>query len=216
LSDASVAGIAVDAVATPARETTARRWVVPALLLAGLGVIVASRAWATSAGLDPLAIGAVFGLALWGLALRGGGPWRSTSPRSIIGSLAIGAVFGLGLVALAAAGAAIGGSAIVPALGRPAAPFLPWVAITLVVAGAEEALLRGRLFDAVQRAGGIAAAVLITTIAFALMHVPLYGWHVVPLDLGVGLALGGLRLATRSIAAPTAAHAVADLATWWL
>jgi hypothetical protein len=48
------------------------------------------------------------------------------------------------------------------------------------------------------------------------MHVPLYGWHVVPLDLGVGLWLAGLRLATGGIAAPAIAHAVADLATWWV
>jgi membrane protease YdiL (CAAX protease family) len=53
-------------------------------------------------------------------------------------------------------------------------------------------------------------------VVFALMHVPLYGWHVVPLDLAVGLALGGLRVATRGVAAPAVAHAVADLATWWL
>jgi hypothetical protein len=48
------------------------------------------------------------------------------------------------------------------------------------------------------------------------MHVPLYGWHVMPLDLAVGLVFGGLRLATHGVAAPAAAHAVADLATWWL
>ena len=55
-----------------------------------------------------------------------------------------------------------------------------------------------------------------TAVLFALMHVPLYGWHVVPLDLGVGLWLAGLRLATGGVAAPAIAHTVADLATWWL
>ena len=54
------------------------------------------------------------------------------------------------------------------------------------------------------------------TVAFALLHVPLYGWHVVPLDLAVGLVFAGLRLATGSAAAPAVAHSVADLATWWL
>jgi hypothetical protein len=38
----------------------------------------------------------------------------------------------------------------------------------------------------------------------------------VPLDLAVGIVLGGLRIATRSVAAPAAAHATADIATWWL
>src|SRR5204862_4894962 len=91
--------------------------------------------------------------------------------------LTIGLVFGLVLVALTAAGAALGGAGIVPGLGRPAAPFLPWAAITILVAGAEELFLRGRLFDATRRAGGLVAALVVTTLAFALMHVPLYGWQ---------------------------------------
>ena len=33
--------------------------------------------------------------------------------------------------------------------------------------------------------------------AFGLLHVPLYGWAALPLDLAVGLLLGGLRMATR-------------------
>ena len=86
----------------------------------------------------------------------------------------------------------------------------------MLVASAEEAVLRGVLFDRLTRAGGIPLAIGVTTLAFALLHVPLYGWHVVPLDLAVGLGLGGLRVATRSVAAPAAAHALADLATRWL
>jgi membrane protease YdiL (CAAX protease family) len=58
--------------------------------------------------------------------------------------------------------------------------------------------------------------VAVTSIVFALIHVPLYGWHVVPLDLGVGVFLGGLRLVSGSVAAPAIAHIGADLATWWL
>lgn len=59
-------------------------------------------------------------------------------------------------------------------------------------------------------------AIAVTSLAFALIHVPLYGWHVVPLDLGVGVWLAGLRLASGSVAAPAIAHALADLATWWM
>jgi len=77
-------------------------------------------------------------------------------------------------------------------------------------------VLRGSLFGAILRARGPGVAVGITTVIFALMHVPLYGWHVVPLDLAVGLWLAGLRLTTRGVAAPAIAHIVADLATWWL
>ena len=93
---------------------------------------------------------------------------------------------------------------------------VPWALITLLVAAAEEGLLRGVLFDRLERVAGLMPAIALTTLVFALMHVPLYGWHVVPLDLAVGLVLAGLRIWTRGLAAPVAAHAVADLATWWL
>jgi membrane protease YdiL (CAAX protease family) len=203
------------AAAAPIRvraPAVAAGWVVPAGLLLALGAIVGLRWWATRAGLDPLAIGAAFGLALGAVAVaRGRRPTRP-APRSVV----IGIAVGLGLAFITVAASSVSGLAAGVLLGRPHAPFLPWAAITIVVATAEEALLRGRLFDAARRAGGLAPAMLVTTVAFALMHVPLYGWHVVPLDLAVGLALGGLRLATLGIAAPAAAHAVADLATWWL
>jgi hypothetical protein len=48
------------------------------------------------------------------------------------------------------------------------------------------------------------------------MHVPLYGWGVVPLDFGVGFWFAGLRLTGGGVAAPTIAHVIADLSTWWL
>ena len=72
------------------------------------------------------------------------------------------------------------------------------------------------LFDRLRLAGGTTLAIAVTTVAFALLHVPLYGWHVVPLDVAVGLGFAGLRLSTRTVLAPALAHAVADLATWWL
>jgi membrane protease YdiL (CAAX protease family) len=192
------------------------RWLVPVALLTGLAAIVAARWSATRAGLDPLATGAAFGLALGALALVAGGRGAAYRASRRAFAVGIGMGFGLALVAIVLVGAAIAGTHLVPGLGRPATAFAPWVAITILVASTEEALLRGRLFDALRGAGGVMPAVAITTIAFALMHVPLYGWHVVPLDLAVGLAFGGLRLATGSVLAPAAAHATADLATWWL
>jgi membrane protease YdiL (CAAX protease family) len=72
------------------------------------------------------------------------------------------------------------------------------------------------LYDAVARDHGIDAAVVIGAIAFAALHVPLYGWHVVPLDLAVGLVLGALRVWTGTWTAPALAHAGADLIGWWL
>ena len=87
--------------------------------------------------------------------------------------------------------------------------------MTILVACMEEAVLRGVLFAELDRGLGV-AAVVIHSLLFAVIHVPLYGWHVVPLDLGVGLWLAGLRLASGGVAAPAIAHTVADLATWWL
>jgi membrane protease YdiL (CAAX protease family) len=205
-----------------ARRLAGSRWLVPVVLLAGLAAIVAGRWWATRSGLDPLAVGAAFGLALGGLAVVGvsrgarANGAANGAASATVRAAAIGVAFGLALVAIVIAGASIAGAQLVPGLGRPAAELAPWAAITVVVACAEEVLLRGRLFDAIRRAGGVVPAVLVTTIAFALMHVPLYGWHVVPLDLAVGLAFAGLRLATGSVVAPAAAHSVANLATWWL
>lgn len=206
------------------------RWLPPLALLAGLGAIVAARWWATRSGGDALLVGTAFGIALAGLALgfrpRSVARVRPCVPRlarlwiTQVGHLSrsalVGLAFGLALVALTVAGPAIAGVHVVPGLGRPAAPFLPWALITILVASAEEAILRGVLFDGLRRSGGTVAAVLLTTAAFALMHVPLYGWHVVPLDLAVGIGLGGLRLGTGRVAAPASAHAVADLATWWM
>jgi membrane protease YdiL (CAAX protease family) len=201
------------------RSPVVGSWRLPILLLAGLGAIVVARSVAVRAGLDPLAVGAGFGVALAAFAALAA-RWRSDALLSAVTEqaigLSVGVLFGLVLVGIAVVGPVLADRTTVTGLGRPAAPFIPWATITIVVAVAEEALLRGVLLDRLRRAGGPVLALLVTGVAFALMHVPLYGWQVVPLDLAVGLALGGLRLATRTVAAPAAAHAVADLATWWL
>ena len=197
-------------------------WREAALVTAGLAAITAARWGATRAGLDALAVGATFGLALLLLVPAGFGVSalaRGASKvdvRVLARTVVIGALAGLVLAGIAVVGPALGGSMRIPGLGRPDVAFLPWALVTVLVASAEEAVLRGVLFDRLTRAGGILLAIGVTTLAFALLHVPLYGWHVVPLDLAVGLGLGGLRVATRSVAAPAIAHAMADLATWWL
>lgn len=178
-------------------------------LLVALGAIVGARWAATVGGVgDALTIGLAFGLALTALAILAGE--RVAMPRTA--ALAIGAAGGAALVGLALL-AHLGAPG--PSLA-PAAAFLPWASITILVATAEELVLRGMLFAAIRRHAGVATAIAVTSVAFALMHVPLYGWHVVPLDLGVGIWLGGLRLLGRGVAAPAVAHVLADLVTWWL
>jgi membrane protease YdiL (CAAX protease family) len=91
-----------------------------------------------------------------------------------------------------------------------------WSTVVVLVAAAEEALLRGALFTALAEWRGAWTALIVTSIAFALMHVPMYGWQAVPIDLGVGVFLGGLRVLSGGVAVPAIAHAFADLAGGWI
>lgn len=193
----------------------AQRGLRPLAIVVALAAVVGVR-WAIVVGdrAPALATGVGFGVLLVAIAVSGGARIRfSATAYAAIGSAAVGILGGLVLVGLALSGRPLAGP--VP-LFAPASSFLPWAGVTLLVAFAEELILRGVLFDAVAEAFGDIAAVATTSAVFALMHVPLYGWHVVPLDLGVGLWLGGLRLVSGSVVAPAIAHAVADLATWWL
>ncbi len=192
------------AIAPPARALARS-----GLVALGLSAIIVVR-WAAALRFvaDPIVIGFGFGTCLLALAVAGGA--RATMPRdrSLPVGLAGGAV--LVLVALVARGGA-------PLSTFPTGvPLLPWAAATVLVAVGEEVVLRGVLFDALGARGGALVAILATSIAFALIHVPVYGWHVVPLDFGVGLWLAGLRLISGGVGAPATAHAIADLATYWL
>jgi len=186
------------------------------LLVVGLAAVVGAR-WAATVGgvAGGLTVGLLFGAGLLALAALGG---RPAIERNLPVAAAIGAVGGVVLVGIALVARLSVSNSPVPAglFAVPASLFVPWVAITIAVATAEELLLRGALFRAIEASGGLVVAILVTTLVFALMHVPLYGWHVVPLDLGVGLWLAGLRLLSGGVVAPAVAHAIADLATWWL
>ncbi|HYM84857.1 MAG TPA: CPBP family intramembrane glutamic endopeptidase [Candidatus Dormibacteraeota bacterium] len=178
-----------------------------------LAMAIAARWVATVEGRsDALLVGALFGTALLAGARLGGPGVSRLSSRSLASSVLLGLAAGAALVAIAVLVRWPG--PWVPL--RPAATFAPWALVTITVAAGEEALIRGALFDAVDEAAGATIAVVTCALVFALMHVPLYGWLVVPLDLGVGLVLGGLRLVSGGTLAPVVAHAVADLATWWL
>ena len=181
-------------------------------MLGLLALAVFARREAVVNGAEGLIIGTAFGVALVGIAVAWG--WRPGRPtiRSIATSGGAGLAAAAALVALALIGRVHG--PWVPL--DPAATLYPWVQVTLLVATAEELVLRGALFDALDKAGGLTIAVGVTAIVFALLHVPLYGWQVVPLDLGVGILLGGLRVVTGGVLAPALAHGLADLAAWWL
>lgn len=98
----------------------------------------------------------------------------------------------------------------------PLTSYPGWAVLIVLIAGTEELVLRGALFDACTRVVGPGGAVAITSLAFAVIHVPLYGAAALPLDLAVGMWLGGLRLLTGGVTAPATAHILADLCSWWL
>jgi membrane protease YdiL (CAAX protease family) len=153
-------------------------------------------------------------------------------------SVPAGVVFGLVLLALAAVagfarpswrwpawGWGVGGGVVVCLVplwhrlhqtGSGGGAFTLWAAVVTLVAVAEELLLRGALFEALTRWRGENTAIAVSAAAFALLHVPVYGWHVLPLDLAVGVALGVLRVVAGTVTAPAITHVVADLAGWWL
>jgi len=205
--------IAADASSVPEDASAAsaglRGLVRPAWITLALAVVVGARWAATVADAPPYLVGALFGLGFLVIAQAGGMRVSVPAPTAWL----IGLVGSVVLVALAIGASSLAGQ---PPRAVPKTDFALWAVITIVVASAEELVLRGALFNALRDSTGLVVAVVVTSAAFALMHVPLYGWHVVPLDLGVGVFLAGLRLASGSVAAPAVAHVVADLATWWL
>jgi membrane protease YdiL (CAAX protease family) len=152
--------------------------------------------------------GLVFAVALLAVSVAAG--WRIGRPR--VSALALGAAGGGALVASWLLARNLPGLELAP-LNAGIAIWTPLVAL---VAVAEEVAFRGVLFDAVRDWGGDGAALVATTLVFALIHVPLYGIGSLPLDLAAGLLLGSLRVVSTSVLAPAIAHVVADLAGGWL
>lgn len=183
--------------------------------LAGLALAVAVRVGvAGAAGSRSTRAGLVFALLLVCVAGATAHPRAALadlSPRRCARLAGWGVLGAAGLCVPAAWRYAVFGLGTAGSAG-----YWPWALVVAVVAIAEEALLRGSLFRAVTARYGTGAAVALTSVAFALLHVPGYGWHVLVLDLAVGVWLGALRAATGSVAAPAVAHALADLAGWWL
>jgi membrane protease YdiL (CAAX protease family) len=175
------------------------------LLLTAFAAAVTVRvAVAGAEGAGSIGAGLTFAAILAALAIAAGAG-RAWSGRALLIGVAGAAVLVLPVLLTDGVGGHL------TATGYPT-----WAAATVVVATAEEAFLRGALYDAVSRARNADVAVVVAAIAFAALHVPLYGWHVVPLDLTIGLVLGALRMWTGTWTAPAVAHVGADLVGWWL
>jgi hypothetical protein len=152
--------------------------------------------------------GVVFAVAL--LVLAAGAGWRAGRPSLAAAGLGLG-----GGVVLVAAWLT-SRSGVATDLAPLNAAIALWAPVVALIAIAEELVLRGVLFTAVRTWGGDGWALAVTTILFAAMHVPLYGVGALPLDLAVGLLLGGLRIVSGGVLAPAIAHVIADLAGGWL
>lgn len=189
---------------------------VPAALVVGLAVAVELRLVVGGVAVrDSASAGLVFATVLAALTVLAG---RLTASKS---TLACKPAPPLQVILAGACGAAV---LCVPVLTRPgsvahhrpAGNYMTWALVVAVVAISEEAFLRGMLYRQVEQASGGVAAVIATSVCFAALHVPIYGWRAGGLDLAVGFWLGALRYVTRTWHAPAVAHVVADLAGWWL
>jgi membrane protease YdiL (CAAX protease family) len=81
-----------------------------------------------------------------------------------------------------------------------------------VAAVSEELFFRQFLYGWLSR-WGVPIALVGSAVAFAAVHVPLYGISALPIDFGAGLILGWQRWATGGWTAPAVTHVVANLLT---
>jgi membrane protease YdiL (CAAX protease family) len=84
------------------------------------------------------------------------------------------------------------------------------VALGTLAAIAEEVFFRHFVYDALLPSGA-AAAVVGSALLFALVHVTVYGWWVLPIDVAAGLVLSWQRWATGSWKVPAVTHVLANL-----
>jgi membrane protease YdiL (CAAX protease family) len=94
--------------------------------------------------------------------------------------------------------------------GRPPSWVAGAVALDVFAAVAEEAFFRRFVYDALLPAGDVVAGTG-AAVLFALVHVAVYGWWVVPLDLAAGLVLSWQRASTGSWGVPAVTHVAANV-----
>jgi membrane protease YdiL (CAAX protease family) len=181
----------------------AYRRAVPLVALVGLCASVALRVQlAGASGARSELAGVWFAAALAVVAWCTHDPERSAAAR--LRPVLVGVAGAVVLCVPAALRHVLAGRDVLPLDGC-----VSWALIVTVVAVAEESLLRGSLFTVLERRHGTAVAITVTSAAFGLLHAPVYGWAVVPLDLTVGVWLGALR--TPSSSAASAAPASASM-----
>ena len=114
----------------------------------------------------------------------------------------------LGVLAIGGVGFALG-RAVVDVPRGPSALAMA-IGLTALAAVAEEAFFRRYLYGLLDARWGTGLAVAITAVLFALVHVTVWGWWVLPLDLAAGLLLSWQRAATGRWSVPAATHVLAN------
>ena len=84
------------------------------------------------------------------------------------------------------------------------------IALNALAAVAEEAFFRRYLYGLMATWSGPGVAVVATAAVFAVVHVTVWGWWVLPLDLAAGLVLSWQRAATGRWSVPAATHVLAN------
>ena len=119
----------------------------------------------------------------------------------------------LGLVAMLVAahipgllGMAPHGAGLIVVRAAPAA-----VAASVAAAVAEEVFFRRLVYGWLASSWGAAVAICGSAVAFAAIHVPAYGFGVLPLDTAAGLLLGWQRWMTGGWSASGLTHVAANL-----
>ena len=139
---------------------------------------------------------------LFVLLLAGGLAWprRADAPAGAASAVPVLAV---GVAAFVLGRLVGGGHAPQPLVLRA-------VLLGSLAAVAEEVFFRRFVYDALLP-GGTALAVVGSAVLFAAVHVTVYGWWVLPIDLTAGLVLSWQRWATGSWKVPAVTHVFANL-----
>jgi membrane protease YdiL (CAAX protease family) len=177
----------------------------------GLGLVaLAARVPSTWAVMVTAAVGLVGLLAPIDVPGPGRAPGRDAHPASVANWLS---AVALGLAAMLVAARLPGLLGLRPhgferlAFGvAPAA-----VAASVVAAVAEEAFFRRLVYGWLAASWGAAVAVCGSAVAFAAIHVPVYGFAVLPIDTAAGLLLGWQRWMTGGWSASGLTHVAANL-----
>lgn len=140
---------------------------------------------------------------LFAVLLVAGLVWpRRQTARPPIAASRVG-VFAVGVAAFVLGRILGGGHAPQPLVLRV-------VVLGSLAAVAEEVFFRHFIYDAL-RPNGTAGAIVGSAALFAVVHVTVYGWWVLPIDLAAGLVLSWQRSATGSWKVPAITHVLANL-----